>query len=92
MLSRYVQNFVKSGGRLARWQSTAARPQATPSSDEASPAPSSSTTSTAVSPLAALPEQCPVSAYTEWDTLEEVIVGRPDGARVPFLRPEIKVR
>ena len=36
-------------------------------------------------------EECPVCAYTEWDPLEEVIVGRPEGARVPKLRPEIKV-
>ena len=37
-------------------------------------------------------QDCPVCAYTEWDPLEEVIVGRPEGARVPYLRPEIKVR
>ncbi|KAI0230063.1 Glycine amidinotransferase, mitochondrial [Lamellibrachia satsuma] len=35
-------------------------------------------------------QDCPVCAYTEWDPLEEVIVGRPEGARVPYLRPEIK--
>ena len=36
-------------------------------------------------------EECPVCSYTEWDPLEEVIVGRPEGARVPNLRPEIMV-
>ena len=36
--------------------------------------------------------QCPVSSYNEWDTLEEVIVGRPQGARVPKLGPEVKVK
>lgn len=34
---------------------------------------------------------CPVRSYNEWDPLEEVIVGRPDGARVPKLGPENKV-
>ena len=38
-----------------------------------------------------VPEPCPVCSYTEWDPLEEVIVGRPDGARVPKLGPEVKV-
>ena len=36
-------------------------------------------------------EECPVCSYTEWDPLEEVIVGRAEGARVPHLRPEIMV-
>jgi len=33
---------------------------------------------------------CPVNSYNEWDCLEEVIVGRPDGARVPKLGTEVK--
>ena len=33
----------------------------------------------------------PVCSYNEWDLLEEVIVGRPQGARVPKLGPEVKV-
>lgn len=31
------------------------------------------------------PEPCPVQAYNEWDPLEEVIVGRVEGATVPPL-------
>ena len=38
-----------------------------------------------------VPDDCPVRSYNEWDCLEEVIVGRPDGARVPKLGPEVKV-
>jgi len=34
---------------------------------------------------------CPVSSYNEWDPLEEIIVGRAEGQRVPFLYPDIKV-
>ena len=34
----------------------------------------------------------PVCSYTEWDPLEEIIVGRPQGVRVPKLGPEVKVR
>ena len=33
----------------------------------------------------------PVCAWNGWDPLEEVIVGRADGATVPPLNPEIKV-
>lgn len=33
----------------------------------------------------------PVCSYNEWDPLEEVIVGRPQGARVPKLGIEVKV-
>ena len=36
------------------------------------------------------PPPCPVSAYNEWDPLEEVIVGRIDGYCVPPLNPEVK--
>ena len=36
-------------------------------------------------------EECLVCSYNEWDPLEEVIVGRPQGVRVPKLGPEIKV-
>ena len=34
---------------------------------------------------------CPVNSYNEWDPLEEIIVGRAEGQRVPFLNPDIKV-
>ena len=34
---------------------------------------------------------CPVNSYNEWDPLEEIIVGRAEGQRVPFLHPDIKV-
>jgi len=34
---------------------------------------------------------CPVNSYNEWDPLEEIIVGRAEGQRVPFLHPELKV-
>ena len=34
---------------------------------------------------------CPVSSYNEWDALEEIIVGRAEGQRIPFLYPDIKV-
>jgi len=34
---------------------------------------------------------CPVSSYNEWDPLEEIIVGRAEGQRVPFLNPDIQV-
>ncbi len=33
----------------------------------------------------------PVWAWNEWDPLEEVIVGRVEGAAVPALNPEVKV-
>lgn len=33
---------------------------------------------------------CPVSSYNEWDPLEEVIVGRLEGAMYPSWRPIIK--
>ncbi|GCB79290.1 hypothetical protein scyTo_0019519, partial [Scyliorhinus torazame] len=38
----------------------------------------------------ALTEECPVCSYNEWDTLEEVIVGRPENACVPPFTLEIK--
>ena len=34
---------------------------------------------------------CPVNSYNEWDPLEEIIVGRAEGQRVPFLHPDLKV-
>lgn len=34
--------------------------------------------------------KCPVSAHTEWDPLEEVIVGVVDGAAVPALHPALQ--
>jgi len=37
-------------------------------------------------------EECPVSAYNEWDPLEEVIVGRAENACVPPFTVEVKVR
>ena len=36
------------------------------------------------------PADCPVSSYNEWDPLEEVIVGRLDGAAVPPWHVSIK--
>lgn len=36
------------------------------------------------------PEESPVNCFNEWDPLEEVIVGRPDGAKYPKMRPEVK--
>ena len=35
--------------------------------------------------------KCPVNSYNEWDPLEEIIVGRAEGQRVPFLHPDLKV-
>ncbi|XP_069768058.1 glycine amidinotransferase, mitochondrial isoform X1 [Narcine bancroftii] len=35
-------------------------------------------------------EECPVCSYNEWDTLEEVIVGRPENACVPPFTVEVK--
>ena len=34
---------------------------------------------------------CPVSSYNEWDPLEEIIVGRAEGQRIPFLHPILQV-
>jgi len=34
---------------------------------------------------------CPVNSYNEWDPLEEIIVGRAEGQRVPFLHPDLQV-
>ena len=36
-----------------------------------------------------MPVSCPVSAYNEWDPLEEVIVGHVDGHCVPPLTAEV---
>ncbi|ELT97160.1 hypothetical protein CAPTEDRAFT_108300 [Capitella teleta] len=33
-----------------------------------------------------------VNAWNEWDPLEEVIVGRAEGQRVPFLSPDLKAK
>lgn len=35
-------------------------------------------------------KECPVCSYNEWDPLEEVIVGRPEGACVPDFTVEVK--
>ncbi|XP_007903750.1 glycine amidinotransferase, mitochondrial isoform X2 [Callorhinchus milii] len=35
-------------------------------------------------------QECPVCSYNEWDTLEEVIVGRPENACVPPFTVEVK--
>ncbi|XP_039269638.2 glycine amidinotransferase, mitochondrial-like isoform X2 [Styela clava] len=35
-------------------------------------------------------DSCPVSSHNEWDPLEEVIVGRPEGACVPTFSIEVK--
>lgn len=34
---------------------------------------------------------CPVNSYNEWDPLEEIIVGRAEGQRIPFLHPDLQV-
>ena len=36
-------------------------------------------------------QECPVMAWNEWDPLEEVIVGIPDGAIVPKFGREVQV-
>lgn len=36
--------------------------------------------------------QCPVWSHNEWDPLEEVIVGRVEGAMVPPFSNEVKVK
>ena len=36
-------------------------------------------------------EDSPVLSWNEWDPLEEIIVGRAEGQRIPFLEPDIKV-
>ena len=36
-------------------------------------------------------EEMPVCSYNEWDTLEEIIVGRAEGQRIPELSPDMKV-
>lgn len=33
----------------------------------------------------------PVMSWNEWDPLEEIIVGRAEGQRIPFLHPDFKV-
>ena len=35
--------------------------------------------------------ECPVNSWNEWDPLEEVIVGIPDGATIPKLTREVEV-
>jgi hypothetical protein len=35
--------------------------------------------------------ECPVNSYNEWDPLEEVIVGRAYGHRIPSLHSQIQV-
>lgn len=37
-------------------------------------------------------QKSPVSSHNEWDPLEEVIVGRVEGATIPSLTPEVKVK
>ena len=36
-------------------------------------------------------QECPVCSHNEWDTLEEVIVGRAENAHVPPFTVEVKV-
>jgi len=36
-------------------------------------------------------QECPVNSYNEWDPLEEVIVGRPEGQRIWPLDAQLKV-
>nr|XP_039260256.1 glycine amidinotransferase, mitochondrial-like isoform X2 [Styela clava] len=46
---------------------------------------------TAAAPIEKSAEDtCPVSSYNEWDPLEEVIVGRPEGACIPSFTVEVK--
>lgn len=33
----------------------------------------------------------PVMAWNEWDPLEEIIVGRAEGQRVPTMHPDLRV-
>ena len=35
------------------------------------------------------PSSCPVNAYTEWDPLDEVIVGRLEGSTIPGGHPSV---
>src|SRR5687768_10084562 len=35
------------------------------------------------------PRPCPVKSYNEWDLLEEVIVGRLEGATIPSNHPTV---
>ena len=35
--------------------------------------------------------ECPVNSWNEWDPLEEIIVGIPDGATLPKLTREVQV-
>ncbi|MGH0134993.1 UNVERIFIED_CONTAM: hypothetical protein FKN15_008896 [Acipenser sinensis] len=37
-----------------------------------------------------VPDECPVNSFNEWDTLEEVIVGRAENACVPPFTVEVK--
>lgn len=37
-------------------------------------------------------QKSPVSSHNEWDPLEEVIVGRVEGATIPNLTHEVKVK
>lgn len=37
-------------------------------------------------------EDMPVCSYNEWDPLEEIIVGRAEGQRIPELEPDIKAK
>ena len=43
------------------------------------------------SDIETIPETCPVQSYNEWDTLEEVILGRAEGARVPKIGLDVRV-
>ena len=43
-------------------------------------------------PSPGLKTSSPVWAHNEWDPLEEVIVGRVEGATIPVLTPEVKVK
>ena len=36
-------------------------------------------------------KDCPVNAWNEWDPLEEVIVGRPEGSILPKLTIDVRV-
>src|ERR687893_341056 len=38
---------------------------------------------------ASVVESCPVNSHTEWDPLEEVIVGRLEGATIPSAHPVV---
>ncbi|ELT92098.1 hypothetical protein CAPTEDRAFT_168386 [Capitella teleta] len=37
-------------------------------------------------------QDVPVLSWNEWDPLEEIVVGRAEGQRIPFLHPDLKAK